>query len=126
MDRKVPSSPRPETVGGKRISQHQSRRMHQMIANADVAKRVADLVLEGYNRIEQSMKLVEENSNPQEFASYKRAVGKVTAAILFEILDRGLYRRHLTRDQAGVVVLTAGFDFTTASSSSRMLELRSV
>jgi len=97
-----------------------------MIANADVAKRVADLVLEGYNRIEQSMKLVEENSNPQEFASYKRAVGKVTAAILFEILDRGLYRRHLTRDQAGVVVLTAGFDFTTASSSSRMLELRSV
>jgi hypothetical protein len=69
--------------------------MLQMIANAEVAKRVADLVFDGYSRIEQSMKLVEETSTPEEFESYKRAVGKVTATILFEILEP-LYEQNPT------------------------------
>lgn len=44
-------------------------------------------MLDGYRRIEQSMKLVEECSTPEEFADFRRAVGKVTLAILHEILE---------------------------------------
>ncbi len=61
--------------------------MRQMIADPDIAKRVVDLVLDGYRCIEQSMKLVEECSTPAEFADYKRAVGKVTFTVLDEILE---------------------------------------
>jgi hypothetical protein len=66
-----------------------------MIANADVARRISELVLDGYQRIEQSMKVAEENSTPEQFAAYKRAVGKVTATILFEILEP-LYEQNPT------------------------------
>jgi hypothetical protein len=61
--------------------------MRQMIANTDIAKRAVDMVLDGYSRIEQSMKLVEECSTPAELADYSRAVGKVTFTILHEILE---------------------------------------
>jgi hypothetical protein len=64
-----------------------------MIANADVGQRVINLVLDGYNRIEQSMKVVEECSTPEEFADYSRAVGRVTFTILHEILEP-VYKRN--------------------------------
>ncbi len=41
-----------------------------MIKNAGLAKQAIDLILDGYSRIEQSMKLVEENSAAEEFEAY--------------------------------------------------------
>lgn len=54
----------------------QCRKMRQMIANADIARRAVDIVIEGYSRIEQSMNLVEERSTPAEFADYKSRRGQ--------------------------------------------------
>jgi hypothetical protein len=58
-----------------------------MIPNVELALQVRGLVLEANEKLEKSMKLVEDNCPQPEFLIYKRAVGKVVTAILFEILE---------------------------------------
>jgi hypothetical protein len=59
----------------------------EMISDTEIAAEVKQLVLEAHNRMEQSMKLVEQKCPTEEFAKYKRAVGKVVSAMLFEIIE---------------------------------------
>ena len=58
-----------------------------MIEDTKVAEQVKALVLEAYNRLEDSMKLVENSCSSEEFSKYKAALGKVTVSILFNVLE---------------------------------------
>ena len=58
-----------------------------MIEDQKIAEQVGRLILDGYSRFEDSMKLVEANCSAEEFSKYKCAVGKVTTSILFNLLE---------------------------------------
>lgn len=58
-----------------------------MIEDTRIAEQVKTLILEGYARLEESMKLVETHCSPQEFSTFRTAMGKVTNSILFNLLE---------------------------------------
>ena len=58
-----------------------------MINDKAVADQVNKLILDAYRDLEKSMQLVESSCPPDEFAHYKAAIGKVTASILFNLLE---------------------------------------
>ena len=58
-----------------------------MIHNRDVAKRVSELMLDCSTRLNESITLVRDECDPEEFKAYRLAVGKVMAEILLEALN---------------------------------------
>ena len=64
-----------------------------MIADAESAGRVSELMLDISARPEQSLFPVRERRSAEEFESYRRAVGRIMGEILLEVLNP-LYRKH--------------------------------
>jgi hypothetical protein len=64
-----------------------------MISDASLAKQISDLMLEVDRRLESSMELVEQRCTPEEYAAYKKAVGKVISRIVFDVIEP-LYAMH--------------------------------
>lgn len=58
-----------------------------MITDLETAAQVKDLVMQAHSQMEECMKLVEVKCSPEEYAAFKRAVGKVVSAMLFEIIE---------------------------------------
>jgi len=66
-----------------------------MITNAETAKQVRDVMLEVNHKLEESLKAVEVSCSSEEFAQYKKAIGKVVARLLFDVLEP-LYEKNPT------------------------------
>jgi hypothetical protein len=58
-----------------------------MIADLETAAQVKESVMHAYGQMEECMKLVELKCSPEEYAAFKRAVGKVVSTMLFEIIE---------------------------------------
>ena len=58
-----------------------------MITNRQSAKQISELMLDIFNRIEQSVKSVKRDCPEDEAAKYLLAVGKVAAAIVLDVLE---------------------------------------
>jgi hypothetical protein len=64
-----------------------------VISNPDTARKIAKLALEIGRRLDGSLAHVEATCSPEEFATYRRAVGKVKGELLLEVLTP-LYTAH--------------------------------
>lgn len=58
-----------------------------MISDGTIAKQISDLMLDVYRRLEESVGTVKKSCPPEEHAAYKRAVGKVVARIVFDVVE---------------------------------------
>ncbi len=58
-----------------------------MVSNVTVATEIKRLVEQAKDQLLDSMALVERACPSEEYAEYKRAVGRVIAAMLFEIVE---------------------------------------
>jgi hypothetical protein len=58
-----------------------------------LARQVSDLMLDISARLNRSVSLVQETVSAEEFALYRRAVGRIMGDILLEVLNP-LYRDH--------------------------------
>jgi hypothetical protein len=64
-----------------------------MISDAAIAKQVSELMLEIYCQLGESVQIVERSCSPEEYAAYNKAVGKVVARIVFDVVEP-LYEKH--------------------------------
>jgi hypothetical protein len=64
-----------------------------MILDADIAKQISELMVEIYRQLGESVKTVGRSCSPEEYAAYNKAVGKVVARIVFDVLEP-LYEKH--------------------------------
>ncbi|MGC2530081.1 MAG: hypothetical protein WA639_20225 [Candidatus Acidiferrum sp.] len=64
-----------------------------MIADANTAKYVSDLLLDINGQLNESIERVQEASTPEEFANYRRRVGTLINSIFEEVLEP-IYRKH--------------------------------
>ncbi len=64
-----------------------------MISDPKIAREVARLMLELSDRAQESMKAVEEKCSPEDFKAYKKAIGRVVCAIVFDVITP-LYDEH--------------------------------
>jgi hypothetical protein len=64
-----------------------------MISDPATAKRVSDLLLEAFCRVDESCGLVRASAPPDEVRAYMAATGHVVGAITLDVLEP-LYERH--------------------------------
>lgn len=64
-----------------------------MISNTDIAKRISDLMLDLFRRVDESVAMVKESSPPDEATAYQKAVGTVAGSIVMDVLEP-LYEKH--------------------------------
>lgn len=64
-----------------------------MITNGKIAEQVRDAMLNVNERLENSLKQVEQKCPPGEHAQYKKAIGKIVSCIVFDILEP-LYKQN--------------------------------
>ncbi len=64
-----------------------------MIRDARIAKEVSDLMIEFSGGLDRSIATVRDQCSPEEFAAYRRAVGRVMGEMLLEVLNP-LYSEH--------------------------------
>lgn len=64
-----------------------------MISNTDTAKRISELMLDLFRRVDESVAMVKESSPPDEAAAYQKAVGRVAGSIVMDVLEP-LYEKH--------------------------------
>ncbi|MGB8592986.1 MAG: hypothetical protein WA674_08380 [Candidatus Acidiferrales bacterium] len=64
-----------------------------MIGDAQIAKQVSDLMIEFSGRLDGSIATVRDQCSPEEFATYRRAVGRIMGEMLLEVLNP-LYAEH--------------------------------
>jgi hypothetical protein len=64
-----------------------------MIRDARVAKEISDLMIELSGRLDGSIATVRDQCSPEEFAAYRRAVGRIMGQMLLEVLNP-LYAEH--------------------------------
>jgi hypothetical protein len=64
-----------------------------MIRDARIAKQVSDLMVEFSGRLDGSIATVRDQCSPEEFAVYRRAVGRIMGEMLLEVLNP-LYAEH--------------------------------
>ena len=64
-----------------------------MIKNRDVACQISDLMIEFSKKIDNSVRLVQEQCSVEEFRQYRLAAGRVLGEILLEIMNP-LYGEH--------------------------------
>lgn len=72
-----------------------------MIRDARIAKEVSDLMIEFSGRLDGSTAAVREQCSPEEFAAYRRAVGRIMGEMLLEVLNP-LYAEHPSLKPAGM------------------------
>ena len=64
-----------------------------MIRDARIAKEVSDLMIEFSGRFDGSTATCRDQCSPEEFAAYRRAVGRIMGEMLLEVLNP-LYAEH--------------------------------
>ena len=64
-----------------------------MIEDRDIAKQIAEVMLDASGRIDESVALVKERGTPEDLAKYQRAAGAVMGEILIKVLNP-LFGRH--------------------------------
>ena len=64
-----------------------------MIGDASTAKRVSELMYDFQLKIQESLEAVKRACPPEEYATYKEAIGKVASRIVFDVLEP-LYDQH--------------------------------
>jgi len=64
-----------------------------MIRDKRVAKEISGLMIEFSGRLDGSIAKVREQCSPEEFAVYRRAVGRIMGEMLLEVLNP-LYAEH--------------------------------
>jgi len=72
-----------------------------VIQNEEVARQISDLMVEFGRRLDASVALVRDRGTPEEFQVYRRAVGKIMADMLLEIMNP-LYAKHPDVKPAGL------------------------
>jgi hypothetical protein len=73
-----------------------------VISDAAAAKQVSELMLDISSRLNQSVLDVRDTASAEEFAVYRRAVGRIMGEILLEVLNP-LYARHPQLKPEGLV-----------------------
>lgn len=58
-----------------------------MISNGETAKRISELMLDIFRRVDESVVMVRESCAEEEAAAYSKAVGKVAGAIVMDVLE---------------------------------------
>ena len=58
-----------------------------MLSNSDPARRISELMLEIFRRVDESVAVVRESCGEQEAAAYSKAVGKVAGAVVMDVLE---------------------------------------
>jgi hypothetical protein len=58
-----------------------------MLSNSDTAKRVSELMLDIFRRVDESVAMVKESCGGEEAAAYSKAVGKVAGAVVMDVLE---------------------------------------
>ncbi|HEV3061412.1 MAG TPA: hypothetical protein VGY48_24400 [Vicinamibacterales bacterium] len=58
-----------------------------MLSNSDTAKRVSELMLDIFRRVDESVAMVRESCGGEEAAAYSKAVGKVAGAVVMDVLE---------------------------------------
>lgn len=64
-----------------------------MLTNPDIAKQISELMLDISGRLDESVAIVNKSCSSAEDSVYRRAVGRILAKILIEILNP-LYKEH--------------------------------
>ncbi len=64
-----------------------------MIRDPKIAQQISNLMLEFQSRLDNSIAMVRANCSPEEFANYRRAVGRVMGEMLLAVLNP-LYKEH--------------------------------
>jgi len=64
-----------------------------MIKNKDVAEKISLLMLEFGSRIDESLSVVKQQCGDEEFANYRKAVGKVIGEMLISVMNP-IYKEH--------------------------------
>jgi hypothetical protein len=64
-----------------------------VIRDARIAKEISDLMIEFSGRLDGSIAMVMGQCPPEEFAAYRRAVGRIMGEMLLEVLNP-LYAEH--------------------------------
>ncbi len=64
-----------------------------MLASADTAKKVNELLVQCLTNLNESARLVQVEASEEEFKGYRRAVGAVMGELLLEVLNP-LYSEH--------------------------------
>lgn len=72
-----------------------------MIKNESSASEVSALMLDVSERLNASIRMVQETCNEEDFKTYRRAVGKIMGEILLEVLNP-LYMEHPSLKPAGL------------------------
>ena len=71
-----------------------------MISDSETAKYIRELMLEIDRQLEDSMRMVERTCSREEYAAYKKAIGKVVNRIVFDVIEP-LYEKHPTLKPPG-------------------------
>jgi hypothetical protein len=58
-----------------------------MISNADTAKKISELMLEFFQRLDESVEMVRGTSPPEETATYNKSIGRVVGPIVMNVLQ---------------------------------------
>jgi hypothetical protein len=64
-----------------------------MISEAHIARKISELMLDIFRRVDESVLMVNETCSPEEAASYKKAAGRVAGAAVMDVLEP-LYERN--------------------------------
>lgn len=64
-----------------------------LIKDKSVAQQISELMLEYSERINESIRLVQEKCSPEEFKTYRLAAAKVMGEMFLEVM-KPLYREH--------------------------------
>lgn len=64
-----------------------------MINQLETAKKISELMLDTYNRLDESVSLVRTTGTDEEFERYRAVIGRVLGRILIDILNP-LYSMH--------------------------------
>jgi hypothetical protein len=71
-----------------------------MITDALTARQISELMIEFSGRLDSSLIAVRESCSPEEFKTYRRAVGKILGEMLLEVMNP-LYKQHPSLEPPG-------------------------
>jgi len=58
-----------------------------VISDIHTAQQINELMLDIYRRLEVSLEMVKEHCSSEEHAAYKKAIGKIVARIVFDVIE---------------------------------------
>jgi hypothetical protein len=64
-----------------------------MVSDSDAAKRISELMLDMFRRIDESVAVAKTTCSPEDAAAYQKASGRVASSIVMDVLEP-LYERH--------------------------------